>query len=118
MSQRARSVRRYSGSLRIAFGCGADLHFAETVNLSTAGALIRSSRLLRQDALIALEIVLPERAEPLRCRGKVVWLNSGGSGRWPLPACGEIGVEFLDLSAADKIHLQNYLQCEGGKVVG
>lgn len=108
-----RQPPRYEASLYVAYGFDRSTLFpGESLNISTGGVLIETRHLLPVETRVFMEIVLPGAAAPIRCSGRVAWLNRPvwiQGDRLP----GEMGVEFIDLSPGDKDSLQTYLQAEG-----
>lgn len=107
----ARRTARREASLRIGFGpAPEDFQAARTLNLGTGGALVQTARPLPVETPMLLEISLPGNWPPIRCRGRVAWLNTAD---WSDPARGgEMGVEFLGLTPAEKEAIQRYLEVE------
>lgn len=74
---------------------------ARVLNINSGGLFVESDRLHPVDTLLALEFTLPGQTSPLRCNGRVSWVNHP---EWiknsNLP--NGMGIQFLDLSTDAK----------------
>jgi uncharacterized protein (TIGR02266 family) len=76
-----------------------------TFNLSAWGVFIRTAVPFNTGEEVVLRFQLPEREQPIRTTGRVVWANSdpnkwGGMG---------MGIQFLDLGAEEREAIERYL---------
>ena len=76
-----------------------------TFNLSAWGVFIRTAVPFDTGEEVVLRFQLPEREQPVRTMGRVVWANSdpnkwGGMG---------MGIQFLDLGVEDREAIERYL---------
>jgi uncharacterized protein (TIGR02266 family) len=74
-------------------------------NLSSWGVFIKTGTPLGSGENVVLRFRLPERSQPIRAMGRVVWVNTdpakwGGAG---------MGIQFLDLRAEDRDTIERYL---------
>lgn len=83
-----------------------------TVNLSSGGLFLETSRPLPLDTPLTLAFTLPGREQPLRCRGRVAWVNLPEMMSKPdLPA--GMGLQFTDLALDDLRALRAFLVSQG-----
>ncbi len=80
---------------------------AAAENLSVGGVFVvtRGDRAAVGDA-VELTLVLPNRAEPLRCVGRVAWLREGRSEGEVAPG---MGVEFAEIEEATLVAIREFL---------
>jgi len=76
-----------------------------TFNLSSWGVFIRTATPFEPGENVILRFRLPERSQPIRAMGRVVWANAdpvkwGGAG---------MGIQFLDLRAEDRETIERHL---------
>ena len=108
----ARTPPRASTRLRVHYGTGTQKLLVDySVNLSTGGVFIESREVLPAETPLSLEFSLPGDNQPIRCRGRVAWVNTAdrpvSSGLPP-----GMGVQFLDLSLADLHTLREFIKKE------
>jgi type IV pilus assembly protein PilZ len=98
---------RFPVSLRVDYSTR-DAFIANHVsNLSKGGLFIASDAPLPVDSELELVLTLAEPAECIRARGRVIWnydIRKGTSRVIP-----GMGIKFLDMSAADRHRLADYL---------
>jgi uncharacterized protein (TIGR02266 family) len=85
---------------------GVQIRF-ETQNVSQGGVFIESDLLYDEGEIIWLSFTLPGAME-IRTRGRVVWVKKDVSEDDPEDRPG-MGIEFLDLSTAERAALEGYL---------
>ena len=88
---------------------GVRLRF-ETSNVSQGGVFIESDLLYDEGEIIWFSFTLPGAIE-IRTRGRVVWAKKDVDADDPEDRPG-MGVEFLDLSDAERAALEGYLGVE------
>lgn len=88
---------------------GVKLRF-ETTNVSQGGVFIESDLLYDEGEIIWFSFTLPGAME-IRTRGRVVWAKKEVDPDDPEDRAG-MGVEFLDLSEAERAALEGYLGAE------
>ena len=88
---------------------GVKLRF-ETSNVSQGGVFIESDLLYEEGEIIWFSFTLPGAME-IRTRGRVVWAKKDVNQNDPEDRPG-MGVEFLDLSEAERAALEGYLGTE------
>ncbi len=84
------------------------LHSGNTLNLNSGGAFIKTSKLQPIDTLLALEVSIPELPEPVRCQGRVAWVNHPEWLKNPKLPVG-MGVQFLGLDKQGVEAICSYL---------
>ena len=82
----------------------------ETSNVSQGGVFIESDLLYDEGEIIWFSFTLPGAME-IRTRGRVVWAKKNVDADDPEDRPG-MGVEFLDLSDAERAALDGYLSTE------
>lgn len=82
----------------------------ETSNVSQGGVFIESDLLYDEGEVIWFSFTLPGAME-IRTRGRVVWAKKEVDESDPQDRPG-MGVEFLDLSEAERAALEGYLGAE------
>lgn len=71
-----------------------------SINLGSGGLFLETAEPLAEGSPLYLEFQLPGRSAPIRCDGRVAWVNSPTTP--PKPALpGGVGVQFTDLGLAD-----------------
>jgi len=108
----ARTPPRASTRLRVHYGTGTQKLLVDySVNLSTGGVFIESREVLPAETPLSLEFSLPEGKQPIRCRGRVAWVNTADR---PVSSAlpPGMGVQFLDLSLADLHTLREFIKKE------
>lgn len=92
-----REASRVGASFSLRFGLEVgSLRSASTLDLSAGGVFVKTRTLHPVDTVLVLELCLPGRAEALRCRGRVAWVNHPEwrkSKRLPVG----MGLQFIDL---------------------
>lgn len=86
---------------------GAELHF-DSLDFSEGGVFLASELLFDVGELLWISFVLPEGAFAIRTRGRVVWVRTVVDPAQPDEVAG-MGIAFLDLSAAERAALGEYL---------
>ena len=80
-----------------------------TVNLSTGGVFIETAHPFGQGEPLVVSFILPERVNEVRCRARVAWVNGTDRLLKPLLPQG-IGVQFLDLPAAEREEILSFVK--------
>jgi uncharacterized protein (TIGR02266 family) len=104
-----RSLLRYLARVQIRFGQSPGRLLSDySINLSTGGVFLETANLMAVDTPLEAEFVLPFRADPIRCRARVAWVNDP---RMPkncrLPA--GMGLQFIDLTTDDVHSIRTYI---------
>lgn len=108
-----RADPRFSARLSIRHGTSSGALLSDySLNLSTGGLFLSTTRLLSVDAPLAIEFVLPDSTVPIACTARVAWVNHPELMKNPQLPVG-MGLQFLDLTLADLDALRKYLY-EGG----
>ena len=108
-----RAAPRIAARLRISYGVGGARHLLSnySLNLSTGGIFLECDEPLPEDTPLALEIFLPARDKPIRCRGRVAWVNDPEKKKKDTLPAG-MGLQFLDLSLDDLHAVREFLDRE------
>ena len=106
----ARTAPRVEARLKVRFGSSADdllEHFS--INISTGGLFLETSRPLAENSPLYLEFALPDFPEPICCSARVAWVNTAVAPCKPLLPCG-VGVQFLDLPLEKMQQIREFIQ--------
>ncbi|MCM2359779.1 MAG: response regulator [Geobacteraceae bacterium] len=107
-----RAAPRYMARLRIHFGQDdANLLADYTINLSTGGVFLETTRLMPAETPLIAEFVLPSNNVTIRCKAKVAWVNHPELMRNPHLPVG-LGLQFLDITMADMDAIRHYIREE------
>ena len=84
---------------------------SETLDIGGGGIRIFLTAPLKVGTLLELEIFLPEEATPVRCQGKVVWVEEFAiyQGTREERKDVEAGVEFSDIAPQDRDRIIKYV---------
>lgn len=106
----ARSAPRVTAHLQVRFGAAdGELLTDYTINLSTGGVFLETSRVLPENSPLWLEFSLPDRSEPIQCRGRVAWTNPEEGPKKPQLPPG-MGIQFLDLPMAEMQAIREFMK--------
>ena len=109
---RERAVKRFRARLRVRYGAMSRELLDYSIDLSTGGLFLETTRPLLLETPLDLEFILPETDTTIRCKGRVAWVNNPKLRRKShLPA--GMGVQFLDLTLDDMNAIRNYIEIEG-----
>lgn len=92
--------------------CGHDpvkLRPGQVVNLNTGGLFVETDRLHPVDTLLILEFTLPAGASPIRCKGRVSWVNHPEWIKTSTLPYG-MGIQFLDLSEEAEAAVRDFIE--------
>jgi len=104
---------RYRTKIAIFYGSGdRQLMTDYSINMSTGGIFIETSRPMPQDSTLFVRFFLPVSNTHITCRTKVAWTNEPGNIRSKGLPTG-MGLQFLDLPL-EKIHSIREFINEGG----
>ncbi|GAB6081342.1 response regulator [Desulfuromonas carbonis] len=106
----ARMAPRVDARLRVRFGTSPDdllEHF--TINISSGGLFLETTRPFAENAPLYLEFGLPGLDEPFRCRARVAWVNAAAEPCKPQLPAG-VGVQFLDLPLEKMQQIREFIQ--------
>jgi uncharacterized protein (TIGR02266 family) len=97
-----RGAPRVPARLQVRFGTdGGEILTDFTVNVSTGGVFVETTRPFAVGDPLLASFVLPDREQPVRCRSLVAWVNEAGKPHTPALPPG-IGLQFLELSVEDR----------------
>ena len=71
-------------------------------NIGQGGICVSLTEEIKIFDKVNLEVFIGEGQQPVRCRGKVVWVVKGGSDKDPSAVLYDTGIEFIDLQKEDK----------------
>ncbi len=86
---------------------GGQLQF-ESLDFSAGGVFLKSDLLFEKGEILLMSFVLPGASFAIRTRGRVVRVNKDDITENDTKAAG-MGIEFLDLSEAERAALVEYL---------
>jgi uncharacterized protein (TIGR02266 family) len=82
-----------------------------SINLSAGGLFIETLDILQIDTRLAIEFILPQHEETIRCEGRVAWLNQPDLMVNPNLPVG-MGLQFLDISLDAMNSIRQYIKNE------
>lgn len=104
-----RQAPRINARLRVHFGFDPQQLLTDyTLNLSSGGLFLETDRPLEVETPLTLEFALPDRSHPVRCKGRVAWVNFPDHKRKPQMPTG-MGVQFLDISLEDLHAIRDFI---------
>lgn len=107
-----RKTPRYIARLRVHFGTNRETLLTDySINLSTGGLFIETLDILPIDTRLAIEFILPQHEETIRCEGRVAWLNQPDLMVNPNLPVG-MGLQFLDISLDAMNAIRQYIKNE------
>jgi uncharacterized protein (TIGR02266 family) len=107
-----RKTPRHIARLRVHFGTNQEnLLMDYAINVSTGGVFIETATLLPVDTILAVEFILPQNVETIRCEGRVAWLNRPEQMMNPTLPIG-MGLQFLNLSPNHMKAIREYIKKE------
>lgn len=105
-----RDAHRVPARMLVRFGPeGGRILTDYTVNLSTGGIFLETAHQFEVDEPLQVSFVLPERVAELRCRARVAWVNQEERRLKPTLPPG-MGIQFLDLSGAERAEVLAYVK--------
>jgi uncharacterized protein (TIGR02266 family) len=107
-----RKTPRHIARLRVHFGTNQEnLLMDYAINVSTGGVFIETATLLPVDTILAVEFILPQNVETIRCEARVAWLNRPEHMMNPILPIG-MGLQFLNLSPNHMKAIREYIKKE------
>jgi len=107
-----RKTPRYIARLRVHFGTNRETLLTDySINLSAGGLFIETLDILQIDTRLAIEFILPQHEETIRCEGRVAWLNQPDLMVNPNLPVG-MGLQFLDISLDAMNSIRQYIKNE------
>jgi uncharacterized protein (TIGR02266 family) len=102
-----RSDPRHRVELEVNICSDSNFYAGFTENVSAGGVFVATYMIRPLGSRMMLEIVLPDRAEPLRLRGVVRWLRLPDANHdlWP-----GMGVEFQGMTSDDEQEVRRFLE--------
>ena len=83
-----------------------DVVLTHTENIGIGGVCIIINRNIKMFAPVELEIDLLDAGNHIKCQGKVVWSIRRKMDEKKKPLYYDMGIEFTDISAHEKRHLE------------
>ena len=112
LNNQFRKTPRYIARLRVHFGTNRETLLTDySINLSTGGVFIETGTILPVDTRLAVEFILPQNEETIRCEGRVAWVNQPEMIVNPNLPIG-LGVQFIDISLEDMNAIRQYIKKE------
>ena len=108
-----RSAPRVPLRLSVHYGIGdeeRELH-EYSINVSTGGLFIETDDPPAAASPLRLEFFLPGQQQPIRCCGRVAWLNAEAGQQHPRLPKG-MGVQFVDISLEDMRLIRSFIMQE------
>jgi uncharacterized protein (TIGR02266 family) len=107
-----RKTPRHVARLRMHFGTNQETLLTEfSLNVSTGGVFIETETLLPVNTILALEFILPQNVETIRCNGRVAWVNRPELIVNPNLPVG-MGLQFINIAANDMNAIREYIKKE------
>jgi uncharacterized protein (TIGR02266 family) len=107
-----RKTPRHIARLRMHFGTNQETLLTEyCINVSTGGVFIETENLLPVDTILAVEFILPQNVETIRCEGRVAWVNRPELVVNPNLPVG-MGLQFINIGANDMNAIREYIKKE------
>jgi uncharacterized protein (TIGR02266 family) len=109
LSVPSRVEPRIPARLEVTYGAGQQALSDFSVNISTGGLFLETATPLPIATDLQLVFTLPVRAQPIRCKGRVAWVNHVEMPVKPGFPSG-IGVQMLDLSLDDMHAIRDFMK--------
>jgi len=107
-----RKTPRHIARLRMHFGTNQETLLTEfSLNVSTGGVFVETENLLPIDTILALEFILPQNVETIRCNGRVAWVNRPELMVNPNLPVG-MGLQFINIAINDMNAIREYIKKE------
>ena len=107
-----RKTPRHIARLRMHFGTNQETLLTEySLNVSTGGVFVETENLLPIDTILALEFILPQNVETIRCNGRVAWVNRTELMVNPNLPVG-MGLQFINIAINDMNAIREYIKKE------
>lgn len=104
---------RYKARIAIYYGAEQQKLMNDySINMSTGGIFVETSRPMPQDTTLVVKFMLPVNDAPITCKTKVAWTNEPGRIKSKSLPVG-MGLQFLDLPL-EKIHSIREFINQGG----
>lgn len=105
-----RTAPRVPARLQVGYGVEQPQTLRDySINVSTGGLFLETEELLEVDTSLSLQFEVKDLETPIRCKGRVAWLNKPQKPIKPnLPA--GMGVQFVDLSLEDLAAIREYVK--------
>jgi len=93
----------------VSYGIGAEKPFTgRLADISLGGLFLETESLMPVNSRLHLEFQLKLASAPIRCTGRVAWLNRESSSKRAGKPVG-MGIEFLELRKLDLLHIQLWM---------
>ena len=107
-----RTATRIEARLEISYGLGADRLLSHySINISTGGLFLETPEPLPSETPLILEFTLPDRPAPIRCRGRVAWVNPPDHPKKQELPPG-MGIQFINLALADMQLIRDFIKSD------
>lgn len=107
-----RQAPRVKARLQVRHGTGGQQLLNNfSINISTGGLFLETTEPLAAETPLVLEFTLPDRPRPIRCRGRVAWVNQPESPKKADLPPG-MGIQFVDLGLSDMQAIRDFIKGE------
>lgn len=107
-----RKTPRHIARLRVHFGTNQETLLTDyAINVSTGGVFIETVTIIPVDTIIAVEFILPQHVETIRCEARVAWVNRPELMVNPNLPVG-MGLQFINISQKDMKAIREYIRKE------
>jgi len=107
-----RAAHRIPARIRVHYGTGEGQLLTDySVNLSSGGLFLETADPPAEGTPLQLEFFLPARPDPIRCNGRIAWINPPDAKKKPDLPSG-MGVQFVDLSLDDMHAVRDFVRQE------
>jgi uncharacterized protein (TIGR02266 family) len=106
---RLRREPRCSAKIKVSYGADDSTLTDYTVNLSSGGLFLAAAEQLPLGTMLQINFALPNTADKVQCKAKVVWLNSSDDiVNQGLPP--GMGVQFVDMTLTSMDAIRDYIK--------
>jgi len=97
-----------SCKISIVFGERLLVFTSHTENIGAGGIRVIIGAKLAYATVVDLELFLPDRGEPIKCKGQIVWTNEIKQAENNLPLF-DMGIQFIEISNSDQEEIKNFV---------
>ena len=107
-----RKTPRHIARLRVHFGTNQESLLTDyAINVSTGGVFIETSTIIPVDTILAVEFIIPQNVDTIRCEARVAWVNRPELIVNPNLPIG-MGLQFVNISPNDMKAIREYIKKE------
>lgn len=89
---------------------------SSTKNISLGGICLFLDNLVERGTVLGLKIFILQEIAPIQARGRIVWIEEFAVGQEDRAKHIEAGIEFVEITDADRERLSKYIFRSLGKV--